>query len=162
MKVLTEVEPTSSDAKTEYAFTNGNSEVWSQDKLYTFVLNDGTVVSVENTDGIANGNISLVVDLNGFKTPNIGGKDLCKYVVGNNAIVGEQCSAMASFESNTPEVCGTGFFMSENGECVANDVAHCKIQTQSGICDECMPSYPGAAVNTSPVPLCPPPTMANN
>ena len=105
MKVLADVDSTSNDAKTEYSFSNGNSEVWSQDKLYTFVLNDGTVVSLENTAGIASGAFSLVVDLNGFKTPNIGGRDLCRYVVSNNAIVGEQCGTMVTFEEvQTPEV----------------------------------------------------------
>ena len=152
MKVLTEVEPTSSDAKTEYAFTNGNSEVWTQDKLYTFVLNDGTVVSVENTAGITSGNISLVVDLNGFKTPNIGGKDLCRYVVSNNAIVGEQCGAMASLPespSGGSGSCDAGFFMSEDGECVVNDVMNCKVQTSSGLCDECNDGFDKVATGVA-------------
>ena len=123
MKVLADVDSTSNDAKTEYSFSNGNSEVWSQDKLYTFVLNDGTVVSLENTAGIASGAFSLVVDLNGFKTPNIGAKDLCRYSVGNNAIVTEQCGTMASLPETTPEGCGAGFLEHE-GECLALP-AHC-------------------------------------
>ena len=141
-KVLADVTDTSNNADTEYSFTNGNSEVWSQDKLYTFVLNDGTVVGLENTSGIASGNISLVVDLNGFKSPNIGARDLCRYVVSNNAIVGEQCSAMASLPEdssggNSTTTCDAGFYMSENGECVVNDVENCELQTQSGICLRC-------------------------
>ena len=115
LKVVSDIDPTSNDSKLEYSFSNGNGEVWSQDKLYTFVLNDGTVVSVENTDGIANGNISLVVDLNGFKSPNIGAKDLCRYVLNQNISVQESCESMKNF---TAKACDTGYYL-EGSECKA-------------------------------------------
>ena len=147
LKVVSDVDSASNDSKIEYSFSNGNSEVWSKDKLYTFVLNDGTVVSLENTGGISSGAISLVVDLNGFKSPNIGAKDLCKYVISNNAIVGEQCGTMASLPEESsnggsnPETCDDGFYMSESGECLVIDVPNCEIQTRPGICDKCKYGY---------------------
>ena len=147
MKVLSEVDSTSDNAKIDYGFTNGNDQVWSKDKLYTFVMNDGTVISVEKTNGVTSGNITLAVDLNGFKGPNIGAKDLCKYVVSNNAIVGEQCSAMASHPEDATgggdgvTTCDAGFFMSEDGECLVNDVPNCEIQTQPNSCTKCMEGF---------------------
>ncbi len=137
LKVLSDIDSASDDAKIEYSFSNGNSEVWSKDKLYTFVLNDGTVVSLENTDGIANGALSLVVDLNGFKSPNIGAKDLCKYVVTNNAIVGEQCASMGSFEEQTEIECEHPYYeFVYNGSCYPRDT-YCVRQTEPGKCLEC-------------------------
>ncbi len=150
LKVVSDIDSTSNDGKIEYSFSNGNSEVWSQNKLYTFVLNDGTIVSLENTDGIANGALNLVVDLNGFKTPNIGAKDLCRYAVNNNAIVAEQCGTMTSLPETTPEGCGAGFLEHE-GECYQNP-SHCleayyheEYSTQAGYpvigCSVCEDGY---------------------
>ena len=136
LKIAHDVDLTSTEANTKYSFENGEKEVWNRNTHYAFVLNDGTMLAVEKTDDIAGGSFSFAVDLNALKTPNKGGKDLCRFTVNASGTVSEQCASMANY---TVTSCSEGYYLSGNA-CVANDVASCKVQTQAGVCDECYPA----------------------
>ena len=137
LKIVHDVDLTSTEANTKYSFENGEKEVWNRDTYYAFVLNDGTMLAVEKTDDIAGGSFSFAVDLNALKTPNKGGKDLCRFTVNASGTVSEQCASMANY---TVTSCSEGYYLSGNA-CIANDVANCKVQTQAGVCVECNNGY---------------------
>jgi len=80
----------------EYKFDNGNFEVFKDSAIdYTFVSMDGVYYGLL-TD-VENNTISIFSDVNGKKTPNRGGKDLCKYVLTNNLLLVDHCADMTSW-----------------------------------------------------------------
>ena len=114
-KIASKLDMTSDKAKEPYTFANGKKEVWSDDKHFVFLLSDGTIYGIEKSDSIKNGSFSIVLDLNGHKTPNIGSDDLCRYIVNNNAGVIESCESMKNF---TVKTCEIGYYM-DGSECKA-------------------------------------------
>jgi len=137
LRISYDVDLTSAEANTKYSFENGEKEVWNRDTHYAFILNDGTMFAVEKTDNISGGNLSFAVDLNALTTPNKGGKDLCRFTINSSGTVSEQCASMTNY---TVSSCDEGFYLANNA-CFANDVAHCKVQSQAGICDTCESGY---------------------
>ena len=137
LKIASKVDQTSEQAMMKYNFENGEKEVWNDEKHFVFTLQDGSVFGVEKTDTIKNGTFSIVSDLNGFTTPNRGSSDLCRYVVNQNASVQESCESMKEFIVKS---CPEGSYLANN-KCNANDVPNCKVQSQAGVCTECMDNY---------------------
>ena len=136
-KIASKLDMTSDKAKEPYTFANGKKEVWSDDKHFVFLLSDGTIYGIEKSDSIKNGSFSIVLDLNGHKTPNIGSDDLCRYLVNNTAGVIESCETMKEFIVKS---CPEGAYLANN-KCNTNDVPNCKVQSQAGVCTECMDNY---------------------
>ena len=89
---------TGSNAIFNQTYKIGNNEyaVWTDNSIkYAFVTPDGIMFGI-TPDGDTN-SVIIIVDVNGKKSPNEGGKDLCKYTVTNNGTVIENCSAMETW-----------------------------------------------------------------
>lgn len=134
LKIAHDVDLTSTEANTKYSFENGEKEVWNRDTHYAFILNDGTMLAVEKTDDNAGGSFSFAVDLNALKTPNKGGKDLCRFTVNASGTVSEQCSSMLEY---TVTSCSKGYYLANNS-CVANDIPGCYVQANAESCEICI------------------------
>jgi len=104
----------------EYTFESNNKEVWSNTSkiVYTFVGNDGVIYGLLKPDNVDDTSLHFVVDVNGLKRPNTGGKDLCKYSVSNMSTLSENCEAMNDFDF---EVCSLDNLdaCTEENECLA-------------------------------------------
>ena len=155
LRISYDLDMESDDANMKYTFTNGEKEVWSDKKVYSFINSDGAIYGLEDTD---DDSFSFVVDLNGFKSPNTGGKDLCRFSISNSAVVTEDCSSMKSFKvvtkprygtclvqhSNDPDMCvecESGYYPS-GYDCVSCESKFCsECNSKTGECSACVDGF---------------------
>lgn len=95
-KIVEDIDSTT--LKDEYEF-NGETkkEVWTNTQIpYAFITADGVIYGIHRGAETSN-SINTIVDINGLKRPNKGGKDLCKYSVSSFGTLSEDCEAMEEF-----------------------------------------------------------------
>ena len=81
---------------TKYKFTGNDAEVWKDESIqYAFATPDGIIFGLQETE--SDSIINVIVDVNGTKAPNTGGKDLCLYTVSNTGTLAENCAVMENF-----------------------------------------------------------------
>ena len=119
-KVL-EDNSTSDDAfNGKYQFTNQeNYEIWQDSGLsYVFSTPDGMIFGLMKNSEDNDNYLNVIADINGTKSPNKGGKDLCKYLLTQTASLSENCTAMEEFTPTSQ--CTVGDYAKCNeSECLA-------------------------------------------
>ncbi|MBE7709616.1 MAG: type II secretion system protein [Cyanobacteria bacterium SIG32] len=94
INIIQDVDDDSSLLSEKYTFTNGELDVWSNDMAYIFATADGTFYGIKESEDPTSGEFVVYVDLNGTKSPNQGGVDLCQFTITNSAIANDQCTLL--------------------------------------------------------------------